>query len=616
MDLGYHWDLLEMIFRRRSYSLDALRVAQFSNGLTDLVGNFLSTFHLSEFVDQLDDGDFKTWLKDLLNSQRLHADNLFAAEDAQSYFNQLMQNLLAELKELEDNFEQQTSEVQLNRCKCLIVLIGVTSHALQDFCSHSTWINQLPAATRQAENRVTRYRRETPLRRGGVDLSKTVTGWYEYLTAWPGWKSVKDSLKEDTRFHDSLGPNMIGEIKAAVPEVEITELAHRDLGINLDAQQRRYEDEFTDDTTKRFCSWDEAYLCAYLICEDLMSVVEQHAPQVASRLKSTDKNAFHLDQNSQKALFTAMNWMRYVFMWLQDFSHHDGHWKGPGSGDISALIGNLGIFVFLFSTINFPIFAVAFLMSIKEKMFDELEEFWDIFKEILATDRLAQDLYKLGINNLTAIDLPDEAVMQGKVFSLRVDSVTMKSSLNLPPHAMYNRQRSAPLGPDLFIRATIQSKKNGVLAASSITYDERARQNVPGEVSGNLTDVTYSLSESPHFGPPWEVLHIADADVDELIVTLQLFDEDTLATGSDDEIKISNKDTADYGVKFSLSLVDQKVKAIQGLKWPDGTMIHQADDPTKTNPQPISGATSRIFFKPETANMNISMVVANIEPPV
>ncbi len=614
MDLGYHFDLMETILVNRNYGRDAIKIAQFSNGLTDLVGNFLSFLpQVSDAPQSVNDsGGQSEVFSQTIRSVMLHADNLFNGGDAEKYLLQLVANLSAEAALIESKFKNAGTDVgnQSLAARNLAVLLGMAFHAIQDFCSHSTWIAQLPQdeTKRQAESRVTQYCSRTPLSDQNR-LKDTKTGWYEYLKQWDGWYTVEQSISANPFFHNSPSNKTIDALKKK--NVDLTILEHLDQAIHLDAQERHYTTK-----EKRLCTWDEAYVCAYLTCKQLTNIVEKTAPSASAYLKVNGDSSIGtiLSLDDRETLDDETHRMHYLFMWLQDMDHHDGHWKGPGSGDwatlvTSSLLGIAGLGLMI-TKVGAPIILLPILLKFVNPFDAPIKS---EFKLLLDKNHLTKDLYNISASPPATSNEVSNTGPFGKVLSIRVQSCVMTE--RIPAESEFGSvtvtRRSVPIGPDLFLRATVRWHGSDKVSRSVI-YNERAHQNVPGKIDEDSSTVIYELKAKGYHDAPWEVLHIAEPDVNEVSVYLQLFDEDTLATGADDEIKISKDGTNRLGVEFKFGLQDQKVTheaATSGLDWATPSEISNTNAAAKLS---ISGVTKDWFFPPDTAKLEIAIVVASI----
>ena len=589
MDFGYHSDIVELVFKRHGYTDDATRQAQFYNGLTDLLGNVISAIASPSCEKALKDyyPDLYELYNNLKPTTKLHADNLFKPGDAKQFLMQLMNNVASYAKRLEEQFKEQVDTTkQQELVTQFLRMLGVASHTLQDFCSHSTWVAQFPPADRNRENTVTKYRAFQPLDGAKrTELEKAQSGWYEYFTQWNEWYTVKDAIFEGMVLHDGVDEDLekkLREIVQPLAEDKLT-ILRTATSVQLDYQSRQYTYE---GDSKRLTTWDEGYVAGYLLCDAFLEFVKDHAPELTQSLED-----YQLPGSQQAALIRSLYKMKYTFMWFQ-YGHHDGHYKGPGSGHLSLLIsaallevvkpGNvLALWAF-----NRSILGVIALASYLNALNEQLNAFIETLNELST---------RLYIQTEKPIDRnQSQTIKRLRIFSLQVhDFVTSQRKLN--------EEQFAPPGPDPFIRVTIEWTEDN--KPFTMVYNERAFQNIPGQVAGD--NWNYQMVEtSPQMkaAPPWHVVHPVVGDTDTLKIHLQVFDEDALLNGADDEYKITPREIPMNGVHFTVNLTN-KTTTLQPLG-----SLNSEDKATRFT---LIGAPYTFWFPPSCATIVLSMVVAD-----
>ena len=584
MDLGYHIDQISTIFDDVGFSKSAFQVAVLGNALTDLVGNFMSALGVPP------DG--------LGSSRLLHADNLF--EHTNGFWFLLRQNIEAECKTIKQDFlaPSATEASRKAATEKLLILIGIAFHVTQDFCSHSTWVAAMDDSIDRVDGGVVqKYQRMTPLSNPDK-LKDVVTGWYEYYEKWENWIEPQESLTEKTQLHDTFDEKSEKDLGKKLEKhgislkPKVLEHLIQAVAINLDAQHRQYELE------GRQCYWDEAYVCAYFTCRELLNEIQD----IVGKETFDSCKTLNYAGNKLAATRSLTDQIKYLFMWLQ-LGHHDGHWKGPGSGDILAILAHLGLWTTV-TAITPEIAIMEFYKSLIAK--DSPGKLIVSFIELVSTEHLAKKLYnetemKRAANPPGPITLP----LPKQVLSLRVKEVK-----TFAPYWM--RSYSPGISPpddsaptkdlDLYLKVTIEDRTDGEVVMSKRVYRERTFQNVEGHVDNQKRQIVYQIKEDL----PWEVLHIFGNESGAVIktakLTLELFDEDTLLTGADDQIKISAEDKESYGVSFILDYVSGKL---------DGQPIF---DTANNAPQrfPIKGYSGKWFFPPEKAEFAVSLNIAEI----
>lgn len=257
-DTGPHSDLTRAALLEHKFAADPIKIVQVENWLTD--------YYTSVTIF---DGEKKEAL------ESLHFDNLFNTAQVANYWGRFIENLRLETR------EAATKDDPLQ----MLVVMGIAFHAVQDFYTHSNWVETHPRPPDAS------YRTDTFLNSGftGPGL---VTGKYPPDRATgPG----PDPIPDKSRIHGGY----TGED-----------------GLNKDSQVR--------------LRWDEAYIFAYVASYELVTLMEKWAEEARSgfwksvreyRVGKTDAGKLKKDVDAHINISMCLN-----------LKGEDGHWKGNRSG--------------------------------------------------------------------------------------------------------------------------------------------------------------------------------------------------------------------------------------------------------------------------------------------
>lgn len=247
-DTGHHSDLTREVLKSEGFAETPIQIVQVENWLVD----YFSSSPTSSIEPEV---------------AKLHFDNLFTTEHIRNYWGWLTLNTR--------NAVQQAAK-EKDALK-LLTLLGVSLHAVQDFYSHSNWIETHPRSSGS-------YRPETwydsPPAAGSPSL---YTGYYPNNKTRPG---------------------------AVQPHGDYTS------GLNKDSYVRP--------------NWELAYVFAYAASRQWVNAVHAWVNQVdptfwssvqSSSIGNADRQALDYDL---LAAYRLSEWVA--------FSGADGHWKGNGSG--------------------------------------------------------------------------------------------------------------------------------------------------------------------------------------------------------------------------------------------------------------------------------------------
>lgn len=253
-DTGPHSDLTRAAMIERGFSDDATGIVQVENWLTDYYSSTptLSKEKRAEF-------------------EKLHFDNLYDGREVGAYWQRLMASTRLAVRDAASKGDE----------LALLTAVGMSLHAVQDFYSHSNWVELHP---REASS----YRTETYFRE--PNFSALFTGKY------PSDRKIAPGG---------------GEVPPAAPN-------HGDYesGVNHDSQIRP--------------RWDEAYVFAYVASLEFLAMAEGWSDEAkpgffekARKMRLSDVDRRKLDFDLRAA--------QNLSMWIK-VRGEDGHWKGKGSG--------------------------------------------------------------------------------------------------------------------------------------------------------------------------------------------------------------------------------------------------------------------------------------------
>jgi hypothetical protein len=250
-DTGHHFDLTETVLREEGFSATPIQAVQVANWLTDYYS-----------VRPLSHENVKTDLN------KLHFDNLYDTAEVERYWGWLMSNAR------EATLQAARSEDPV----AMLAVTGILLHAVQDFASHSNWVDVHRGEISSP------YRRETWLAEGPPEGIQIFTGSYPPYPTPP-----KDGYPEHGDY---------------------------DHGLNKDSHIRPM--------------WSEAYVSAYCMTHEVLGALrswaEEGCPGFWARVRD-----YRLDDANQKRLDLDVEASRNISMWVTG-KGSEGHWKGGESG--------------------------------------------------------------------------------------------------------------------------------------------------------------------------------------------------------------------------------------------------------------------------------------------
>jgi hypothetical protein len=256
-DTGPHFDLTHSALSEHSFGGDAIQIVQVENWLTDYYSSS-PTISKSKRAEL----------------EKLHFDNLFNTRQVTNYWGRLIENLRSGTKK---------AAADDDRLRMLIIA-GIGLHAVQDFYTHSNWVETHP---RQPDGS---YRTDTFLSSGPPPNVALYTGKYP-----------------ETR---KTGPGPDPIPAGALPHGGYSS------GVNHDSAIRP--------------RWDEAYVFAYCASHELIGLMEKWANEKRPGFWKSVGEYEPAAAEKAKLDYDARA-LRNMSMWIKG-QGQDGHWKGDKSG--------------------------------------------------------------------------------------------------------------------------------------------------------------------------------------------------------------------------------------------------------------------------------------------
>jgi hypothetical protein len=257
---GSHFDLTRTVLAEHGFRETPIKIVQVENWLTDY---YSSSPTLGD--------DHRAVLK------KLHFDNLFDDAQVRAYWATLIRNLRHSTEKAAFNDDRFST----------LVVLGMGLHAVQDFYSHSNWVELHPPRSDGSLRAETFW---TSMTEPGVSVKGLRTGKYP------------DDRKS--------GPGPF-----PVPAVAESH-GGNDNGLNKDSPIRP--------------RWDEAFVFAYVASHELVNAMESWAEKVRPGFwRSVCEYA--IEASDEKRLNADVTAARNISMWLKG-EGQDGTWKGEGSG--------------------------------------------------------------------------------------------------------------------------------------------------------------------------------------------------------------------------------------------------------------------------------------------
>lgn len=250
-DTGDHYDLTQQALQEEGFAETPIQIAQVENWLVDFFSNNKPAV---EFKSEV---------------AKLHFDNLRSLQQVRNYWSHLAVNTKNAVQEA----------ARQNDSLKLITLLGISLHAVQDFYTHSNWVETHPRIND------TSYRTDTWFSNPPQENLQLYTGYYP-----------KDN---------PLTPKAHGDYKD---------------GLNHDSYVRD--------------GWDQSYVFAYAASREWINAVHNWVNEANStfwqeaktyKINDKDREALKVDLD---AAYLLSEWAAFL-----GIGGDDGHWKGNGSGN-------------------------------------------------------------------------------------------------------------------------------------------------------------------------------------------------------------------------------------------------------------------------------------------
>jgi hypothetical protein len=386
----------------------------------------------------------------------MHFDNLFTFENTSYYFSQLVLNTRNAIRDVATE----------NDPLKYLMLLGCSLHAVQDYYTHSSWTSIYP------QDSCACYRSETfwsVLAKTQGDLAQAVPSHlalhtYSYGNCDPG-----------TQYNCRKG---------TVPHGDYCE------GINKDSYVRPY--------------WEQSYAFAFAACIEWLYNVEKWArevnPSVVEAAKvwapSPGEDTSDLDEDVKSS---------YVISYsVETPINEDGHWKGPGSGDLERLATSYAEFV--------PSKSIYKSLFVDQKLHEKITS-PDLY---IAPDARGKNVspamvFVTPFSNLTSAGLTDYIAVKLRTTHVKVDENLVTSP---SPYAVVNIE--------------------GMDFVENIQHDKK------------------------EFNPHWtSIKFIPIANLTTVSMTYTLYDDEF--PSDDDVVKIADKDTLQFTLDLSTGLLSGDV---------------------------------------------------------
>lgn len=255
-DTAPHFDLTYSVLHEHGFNETAVKITQVENWLTDYYSTTPTTSKNNRAA-----------------LEKLHFDNLFTAKEVNNYWGWLMNNL----KTAAQNAARNDNPLEM------LTIIGIGLHSVQDFYSHSNWVETHPRSSDGAFQTATFLSSAKP-------ASGLFTGKYpaDRQTGFDG-----KAVPAQTRIHGDYID-----------------------GVNKDSPIRP--------------NWAEAYVFAYCASHELISelgkLAEETRPGFWQKVQK-----FQINAEESKKLEYDLRAVRNISMWVKG-KGADGHWKGDKSG--------------------------------------------------------------------------------------------------------------------------------------------------------------------------------------------------------------------------------------------------------------------------------------------
>ena len=258
---GSHFDLTRTVLSEHGFGETSIQIAQVENWLID----YYSTS--PTYRD-----------KHRATLEKLHFDNLFNEEQVRTYWAILLRNLKSSTEKAAEDNDQMS----------MLVTLGMGLHAVQDFYSHSNWVELHPprnSSEFRSDTFLAAIKSPAPASIKGVHTGKYPDDRTSGLDSFP--------IPVDAELHGGYHT-----------------------GLNKDSPMRPH--------------WDEAFVFAYAGSHELVSAMEVWAEKIRPGFWRSVRE-YVVDPATEKKLNKDVFAARNLSMWLEG-KGQDGIWKGQGSG--------------------------------------------------------------------------------------------------------------------------------------------------------------------------------------------------------------------------------------------------------------------------------------------
>ncbi len=255
-DTGHHVDLTRIAMQELGFNATAIGVAQMENWLVDFYSSADLTGQIKPFVE------------------RMHFDKLLTEAEVTNYWGRLTVNTRIAVR---------ASVLAKDRLR-LLTVIGMSFHAVQDFYTHSNWVETHPRADNAP------FRTET---------------WFNSNSAGLGIRT--------------------GNYPNNDPIAPATDHGDYFQGMNHDSYVRP--------------RWQDAYVFAYAASKEWLNACKRWAAEVDPDFWTLARN-ITLTPAQQTDLSVDLTAAYRISEWITDLGlgGADGHWKGNGSGSAADFV--------------------------------------------------------------------------------------------------------------------------------------------------------------------------------------------------------------------------------------------------------------------------------------
>lgn len=322
-DTGHHTDLIRnalTVANAGSFTSDAVSVITLSNWMADWIGQL--PIVAGKFASKL--SDFKIHKTRM---EALHFDNLFSVDDVARYWYKLIENTRSQVKEIITN-DSAAKKAGASKAEMLMFLLGWTLHVIEDFYTHSNWINYVgvpPGDKGLCHNYGEIFIPFDSSNPGPIKSWKTkrfIPGQTESKTVVARKPGTKLNVIQ-TGYSGAFG-ELKKKGKITLPATALPHGGYGPEGLNKDSYFKQGFAQGYIDASLASVAWIRMY-------KDMVNAADTTlwAKVVGYKLSTSLKS--YLPEGNQAAFRIS----EYVTKGGEDV---DGHWKGPGSGSLKQTI--------------------------------------------------------------------------------------------------------------------------------------------------------------------------------------------------------------------------------------------------------------------------------------